>query len=271
MEAGLPKTCRYAPWEAMLLSMTDGMTIYYIVYLGICLLALVTEESYWLPFLLLDIVVKNSTCRNVLNAVMLPYKQLGMTLVLGLFVTYIYAYIYYTYFLGDAFFGMGLIRAPKNLFSFFIISWGWGLRAGGGNGDWFRHNINGRWMLDLSYFIIVNVILLNIIFGIIIDKFAELRNQKDARTDDIENRCFICGQTKETFDRALNGGFAKHITKKAGGEHHMWHYFYFIVFIWEQVRLLAFACNSGFVAIYVILSYYRTKMMMMVLSTQSGI
>ena len=72
-------------------------------------------DSFWLPFLLLDIVMKNSVCANVLNAVVVPRKMLGMTLVLGLFVTYIYAYIYFFYFSGDFASGMGIIRGHKNL------------------------------------------------------------------------------------------------------------------------------------------------------------
>ncbi len=35
---------------------------------------------------------------------------------------------------------------------------------------------NNRFILDMSFFIIMNVIWLNIIFGIIIDAFADLRD-----------------------------------------------------------------------------------------------
>jgi hypothetical protein len=77
--------------------------------------------------------------------------------------------------------------------------------------------------------------MLNIIFGIIIDTFSELRRRKVEKTEDIEGRCFICGIEKEIFDRALEGanGFEEHI-KRRTGDHHMWHYFYFIAFVEEQ-------------------------------------
>jgi hypothetical protein len=45
---------------------------------------------------------------------------------------------------------------------------------------------------DASFFMIVITILLNIIFGVIIDSFAQLRGLKSKRDDDIKNICFIC-------------------------------------------------------------------------------
>jgi hypothetical protein len=111
-------------FAAMIYSVCDGMTIYYVIYLAICLFGLFLDH-YWTPFLLLDIVVKNSVCRNVLNAIVLPRKQLGMTVVLGVFIAYIYAYLYYFYFAQDV-----VWEVPTNLFTYFIASWCWGLRSG---------------------------------------------------------------------------------------------------------------------------------------------
>jgi hypothetical protein len=108
---------------AVFISLTDGMTVYYVIYLLICIFGLVFND-FWTTFLLLDIIVKNGVCRNVLNSVVYPYKQLGMTLILGLFVAYIYAYLYYTYFAGDLY-----ASEPITLFTFFITSWCWGLRS----------------------------------------------------------------------------------------------------------------------------------------------
>lgn len=78
--------------SAVFQTATDGLTMYYFVYLIFCLLAINYSDTF-VTFLLLDIVVKNSTTRDVLNAVIYPRKQLAMTLVLGLFVMYIFAFI----------------------------------------------------------------------------------------------------------------------------------------------------------------------------------
>ena len=42
------------------------------------------------------------------------------------------------------------------------------------------------------YFLIIIVMFFNIIFGIIIDTFASLRDQKAQMDDDMRNICFIC-------------------------------------------------------------------------------
>lgn len=42
----------------------------------------------------------------------------------------------------------------------------------------------------------------------------------------MENRCFICGIERYTFDRQAEG-FENHITK----DHNLWHYLYFIMYL----------------------------------------
>jgi inositol 1,4,5-triphosphate receptor type 1 len=64
-----------------------------------------------------------------------------------------------------------------------------GMRAGGGVGDNLvapnasqdQRYFSQRVVYDLSYYIIINIIWMNIIFGIIIDTFAELRDEKKVR------------------------------------------------------------------------------------------
>jgi hypothetical protein len=78
-------------FQTCILTASDPKTIYFTSYLILSLLGLLAAD-YYLPFLLLDIVAKNATTRDVLNAVVIPRKQLGMTVVLAIFVTYIFAY-----------------------------------------------------------------------------------------------------------------------------------------------------------------------------------
>lgn len=55
-----------------------------------------------------------------------------------------------------------------------------------------RHQYIVRFFYDVTCFMIINIILLNIIFGIIIDTFAELRKVKTQVEDNKANVCFIC-------------------------------------------------------------------------------
>jgi len=108
-----------------------------------------------------------------------------------------------------------------------------GLRNGGGIGDILRkpsHTEGPRFFLrfvyDLLFFFILIIIVLNLIFGVIIDTFADLRSEKQCKDDVLKNTCFICGLERKCFDNKTVS-FDKHIKD----EHNMWHYLYFIVLL----------------------------------------
>lgn len=109
----------------------------------------------------------------------------------------------------------------------------YGLRSDAGVAVLLSHTLGDRYILDLLYFMVINVTLMNMLMGIIVDTFSELRHQKRERLRDTTEKCFICGIEKRTFDKesADRQGFAVHIKK----EHCMWNYIFYMVFIWEQV------------------------------------
>ena len=51
-----------------------------------------------------------------------------------------------------------------------------------------------RVIYDLAFFFIVIIIVLNLIFGVIIDTFADLRSEKQNKDEVLKNTCFICGK-----------------------------------------------------------------------------
>lgn len=104
---------------------------------------------------------------------------------------------------------------------------------GGGIGD-YTESINYRderdkyfvkLFHDASFHILVKVILLNILFGIIIDTFAQMRDEKKAIQDDKNNFCYICNLDRSTFDKESEGGFESHIVD----DHYLWYYVFYIV------------------------------------------
>jgi len=99
-------------------------------------------------------------------------------------------------------------------------------------GDAMRESSGNIIILHITYFLIVTIAMLNIIFGIIIDTFSSLRAQKNERDRDTTEVCFICGQSKQKFDRAANSpdGFKNHIKN----DHNMWSYLAFVFFVWKQ-------------------------------------
>lgn len=55
-----------------------------------------------------------------------------------------------------------------------------------------------RVVYDLLFFFIVIIIVLNLIFGVIIDTFADLRSEKQQKDEILKNTCFVCGKKAET-------------------------------------------------------------------------
>mmetsp|Transcript_34992 Transcript_34992/g.31538 ORF Transcript_34992/g.31538 Transcript_34992/m.31538 type:complete len:188 (+) Transcript_34992:585-1148(+) len=78
------------------------------------------------------------------------------------------------------------------------------------------------------------ILLLNLIFGMIIDAFGELRDQKRFNEEDSKNVCFICGLDRSEYERHAN--FEEHIRE----EHQPWAYINYLAYLkrkYEQNRL----------------------------------
>ena len=68
-----------------------------------------------------------------------------------------------------------------------------------------RAKYYNKWIFELSYFIVLVVIFLNMFLAVIASTFAQLRDEKRMIKDDIENRCFICNIDRQTFDKDGDG------------------------------------------------------------------
>ncbi|XP_032666695.1 inositol 1,4,5-trisphosphate receptor isoform X8 [Odontomachus brunneus] len=123
-------------------------------------------------------------------------------------------------------------RSCDSLLMCIVTTLNQGLRNGGGIGDILRAPTSveplffARVVYDLLFFFIVIIIVLNLIFGVIIDTFADLRSEKQQKELILKNTCFICGLNRSAFDNKIVS-FEEHVKH----EHNMWHYLYFIVLV----------------------------------------
>ncbi|KAG8235390.1 hypothetical protein J437_LFUL009249 [Ladona fulva] len=123
-------------------------------------------------------------------------------------------------------------RACDSLVMCIVTTLNQGLRNGGGIGDILRAPSSkealfvARVVYDLLFFFIVIIIVLNLIFGVIIDTFADLRSEKQQKELILKNTCFICGLNRSAFDNKTVS-FEEHFKC----EHNMWHYLFFIVLV----------------------------------------
>ncbi|XP_052600307.1 inositol 1,4,5-trisphosphate receptor type 3 isoform X2 [Peromyscus californicus insignis] len=123
-------------------------------------------------------------------------------------------------------------RACDTLLMCIVTVMNHGLRNGGGVGDILRKPSKdeslfpARVVYDLLFYFIVIIIVLNLIFGVIIDTFADLRSEKQKKEEILKTTCFICGLERDKFDNKTVS-FEEHIKL----EHNMWNYLYFIVLV----------------------------------------
>jgi hypothetical protein len=57
---------------------------------------------------------------------------------------------------------------------------------------------------QVLFFAVVNICLLNIVFGIMVDTFSQLREQQQDRNNTINNTCLICGKSRPEFTKGAH-------------------------------------------------------------------
>lgn len=175
-----------------------------------------------------------------MRSVSLNWRQLMMTFCLVLIVMYIYATVFFFY-QQETVYDYNIRandsdRVGENrctsMFECFMTVVYIGLILGGGIGDYTEQIYYGdreryliKLTIDVSFFLLVKIILYNILMGIIIDTFAQLREEKSIRDDDIKNKCYICNFSRFVFDKEAEGGFYRHVH----ADHRLWNYVYYIV------------------------------------------
>jgi inositol 1,4,5-triphosphate receptor type 1 len=109
-----------------------------------------------------------------------------------------------------------------------------GLRNGGGIGDSlprlsYKYHYDtsmfaGKIIFEYVFFILINLIILNIFIGVIVDRFSEYRDQSILEENDKTNKCFLCN-----IDRfnPKSGNFDKH----RESEHNTFDYVYIYFFL----------------------------------------
>ena len=72
------------------------------------------------------------------------------------------------------------------------------------------------------------ILIVDILGGLIIDTFGQLRDEFNEREDDELNFCYICGLYRRDLSKlGKKSDFKEHITKK----HNIWNYLYYIAYI----------------------------------------
>ena len=199
---------------------------YHYIYFLISIMAIHDPMMY--PLLLLDLIKQNEELVNVLKSITLNMRQLFLTLVLGLIVVFLFSCYSFVFLQAD--FDPEDSLYCDSLWHCFSTTLYYGTRSGGGIGDALStpspDRSVERMIFDMLFFLVIIIIFLNIIFGIIIDTFAELRDSRTAYMDDVMNVCFVCGTERNVID--LRGrGWSYHFMC----EHSTFAYLSFLIYV----------------------------------------
>uniref|UniRef100_A0A8C5JQ63 Inositol 1,4,5-trisphosphate receptor n=1 Tax=Junco hyemalis TaxID=40217 RepID=A0A8C5JQ63_JUNHY len=247
-------------YKAMIM---DVEFLYHVGYIVTSVLGLFVHELFY-SILLFDLIYREETLFNVIKSVTRNGRSILLTALLALILVYLFSIVGFL-FLKDDFIlevdrlpdskakgwaVLGLVghflallsspeaepeqweRACDTLLMCIVTVLNHGLRNGGGVGDILRKPSKdeslfpARVVYDLLFFFIVIIIVLNLIFGVIIDTFADLRSEKQKKEEILKTTCFICGLERDKFDNKTVS-FEEHIKY----EHNMWNYLYFIVLV----------------------------------------
>ena len=180
---------------------------------------------------------------NIFKSFIDKFSSLFSCLVFTYLIIYVYNYITIFYMrksfdLGEVFHydSETFINEPYCYSSLqcFLVLINYGTRSGGGIGDVlpiisYRYDVNffvGRFIYDMTFFILIIMIMGNVTFGLIVDTFSSLRDDTYKYEEDRKNKCFICQLTR---DRCLlkDIDYEKHIKN----EHNLWSYVDFLVYL----------------------------------------
>ena len=194
-------------------------------------------------FTLLEGCTRRQELQRILSAVTTNYISLLYTGLLAVVVIYIYGGLGWAFYSADYDITREFGDESENVgcrtfVECLLTHLNYGLRDDQGIGDVMSvvdlqkdsfGRLLGRVVFDVSYWIIIVVMLLSIVSGIIIDTFGQLRDKKNSVDALLARRCFICGIDSNSFQRQ-GQGFDYHVRH----EHNMWAYLFIRQYLREK-------------------------------------
>ena len=195
---------------------------------GLCALF---YRPYFFIFCIMVFIIYSNSLMEVVLALWIPKSRIFWTLFLTMCVLYIYSVISFKLFRSD--FSQNISNSWESVFiCYMTIVDQWYKNNGLGgflstnvpaisqNNEF---NINwGRFLFDLIFFLVVPTLLINLIFGIIIDNFAERRAKRDNLKQNQLSQCFVWGKLDNEIE-----DFIQH-TRYI---HNCWDYVYYIGYL----------------------------------------
>jgi hypothetical protein len=201
-----------------------------------CLGIISTYATFLFSLQLLTVIKFVPTIKEIVMAFKLRFSQLLSMIGFLAILIYFYSNIGF-YFLSDEFVKTLENGQTENLCSTLlgcsVTYFNLGVRAGGGIGDILEMKPYRetsiywvRWLSDMIFYITVILLLLNMINGVIVSTFSQIREESNEKEEDINNKCFICSIDRVEFEKRKIA-FADHLKY----EHNTKTYIRFMIYL----------------------------------------
>lgn len=207
----------------------DLYTIYYCLFFTMSFLGYYYSVAFY-AFHVIDVCVRIKLLSYVLKSVVININQVITTLLFGIVIIWLFTItgIYsfgYNAFYFDTNSDYDFPKTTQSKFWQFLT---FGI---GGSPIFVEYETFApyKYLFTIGYTIIMVIIIVAIITGIIIDTFADLRQERNAIDDDVKNKCFICSLKREVFERNRLK-FRDHIEK----QHYVWNYLFYYMYLNER-------------------------------------
>lgn len=211
----------------------DSDVLYALTFIIFSLLGLIVHKFFF-AFHLIEFIKTQPILRNVLKAVYEPLQQLTYIFIFFIILAYFYSLlIFYSFYdIMPPYSCSSVVICLSAIYSNTFTS-------GGNLGNFIVESGNNpndsgemtRYLLDISYTIIMVWLVFQMVSGLIVDTFSSLRKDGEEIEDDIQNTCFICGLEREKIEKFYIGkeGFNKHFE-----DHDIRSYFFYMFYLEEK-------------------------------------
>jgi hypothetical protein len=161
-----------------------------------------TGRYFYYPFLLLDLIFQKPMLENVMKAVTIPFNGLVWTGCVGCIIMYSYAVVGFYAFRHD--FDGDCESVPDctavTIYQGFRADLGSAIKGVDPSSD----NWYARMAYDLSYFILMTTLFMNVLAGMVIDTFGSLRDETQSREEYQKTYCFISSLDRGEVDKVTD-------------------------------------------------------------------
>lgn len=215
---------------------------FFFVTMAICA---ILREEYYYTFLLLDIMFIFDKLKNIIKAVTTPIESLALTMMVGIILMYEYAVIAFFYYRQDYSGGSCNTMGDCTLMTIYL-----GMREDIGQSiaevsppdpgkhmsklqlEQHNEHFYGRIAFDLSFFVLITTIGMNILFGIIVDTFGALRDAVQERETYRKRTTFIGSLDRSDIDKAARTeGILSGFDYMENDRQDKWNYMYFVFYL----------------------------------------